>query len=184
MMSSPSLVIVLAEDKRHQNFAWHFLKGLGYGAHQVRNEPLPAGRGSGEQAVRQRYLTSVLALRERASRAATALVVVIDADKSSVGDRQRELAEELRSQALQERQASERIAHLIPKRHIETWVLCLREGQPVSEEQDCKSAISDGDVKPAAEEFYKSMRSGAGPPAYFVPSLCDGLVEALRIPPR
>jgi hypothetical protein len=183
-MFSPSQVIVLAEDQRHLNFAWHFLKSLGYGAHQVRNEPPPAGRGSGEQAVRKRYVTSVLALRERASRAATALVVVIDADKSSVDDRHRELAEELRRQDLPERDASERIAHLVPKRHIETWVLCLRHRQLVPEDQDCKSEVSDGHVKPAAEAFSNFVRSGDSPPAHFVPSLCDGLVEARRIPSR
>lgn len=183
-MSSPSQVIVLAEDKRHQNFAWHFLKGLGYGAHQVRNESLPAGRGSGEQAVRKWYVTSVRALRARASRAATALVVVIDADKSSVDDRQRELAEELRRQDLPERDDSESIAHLVPKRHIETWVLCLRDGQSVPEDRDCKFAVSDGDVKPAADVFHNFVRSADEPPAHFVPSLCDGLLEARRIPAR
>ncbi len=130
------------------------------------------------------YATSVQALRERASRAATALVVVIDADKSSVEDRQRELADELRQQVLPERGTSERIAHLIPKRHIETWVLCLRDGQSVSEERDCKFSVSDGDVKTAAEAFYTWLRSRENPPPHFGPSLCEGLVEARRIPPR
>ena len=175
---------MLAEDKRHQNFAWHFLKGLGYSAHQVRNEPLPAGRGSGEQAVRKWYVTSVRALRDRVSRAATALVVVIDADKFTVDDRQRALAEELRQQSLPAREASERIAHFVPKRHIETWVLCLRGDQSVSEDRDCKFDVKDADVKPAAEAFYTCVRSVDCPPAHFVPSLCAGLVEARRIPAR
>lgn len=184
-MSRPSQVIVLAEDKRHLNFARHFLKGLGYGSHQVRNIPLPAGHGCGEQLVRKRYAESVSALREReGKKTATALLVIIDADTLSVADRQKQLQQELLERALPSRGASEAVTHLIPKRSIETWILCLGGQQSISENQAYKFSVQDGDVKAAAQAFRAAVRSVGGPPTHFVPSLCDGLIEARRIPSR
>lgn len=52
-MSRASQVIVLAEDAMHQRFVLRYLERLGHSNHDVRFEPLPAGRGCGEQWVRE-----------------------------------------------------------------------------------------------------------------------------------
>ncbi len=54
-MNKPSEVIVLAEDRRQQNFARGYLKSWGYEKRKVRFLALPAGRGAGEQYVRGRF---------------------------------------------------------------------------------------------------------------------------------
>lgn len=80
----PSEVVILAEDERHRNFVQHYLKGRGFRNDALRFEPLPVGRGCGEQWVRERYANAVKAYRQRAARAKSALVVAIDADVNEV----------------------------------------------------------------------------------------------------
>jgi len=88
-------VIVLAEDQRHQRFVSHYLKQRGYSQHDIRFEELPAGRGCGEQWVRERYGNAVAAYRARSARARTALIVAIDADVGDLDRRIRQLREAL-----------------------------------------------------------------------------------------
>jgi hypothetical protein len=84
-----------------------------------------------------------------------ALVVAIDADISTVAQRENELETALAEVGELRRQADEAIVLLIPKRHIETWILCLL-GEHVDEVTGYKSR---GDVhqqiKPAALTFYE-----------------------------
>jgi len=47
-MSKPSLVTVLAEDRRQQNFLRGLLKEAGYEIRNIRFQALLAGRQSGE----------------------------------------------------------------------------------------------------------------------------------------
>src|SRR6202035_3933017 len=94
-MNKLSRVIILAEDQRHQRFARHYLTRLGYQNHEIQNEDLPSGRGCGEQWVRTRYAKNVLAFRNRAVRAETALIVVIDANNGDIGRRIQQLQDAL-----------------------------------------------------------------------------------------
>ena len=64
-MGRASQVIVLAEDQRHQRFVRRYVERLGYTIHDVRFESLPAGRGCGEQWVREHYTAAVKAYRWR-----------------------------------------------------------------------------------------------------------------------
>ena len=174
-MSKPSQVIVLTEDRRQQTFVRRYLERANYSYHQIQLEPLPAGRGSGEQWVRQRYAKNVEAYRARAARAATALVVVIDADTRTVSHR----IGQLRESAV--RGTDEKISHLIPKRNIETWILCLR-GNAVDEETDYhdEQGIED-QIKPAAETFFDWSRPNAGLSAHCVESLRLAIPEIQRL---
>jgi hypothetical protein len=90
-----SQVIVLVEDERHQRFVRAYLQQLSFTPHDIRLEPLPSGRGSGEAWVRTRYASAVRAYRARAARAQTALVVAIDADTGEGARRARQLEESL-----------------------------------------------------------------------------------------
>jgi hypothetical protein len=132
-MVSPSLVVVLAEDRRQQEFIRRFLTRL-YSPRQIRLAPLPSG-GSGEQWVRKHYSIEVKAFRTRAAKAKTALIVAIDADTGTVDTRQRQLAAILDSAEIKPRLIAEPIVYLIPKRNVETWILCLTE-TAVEEETD------------------------------------------------
>jgi hypothetical protein len=171
-VSRASQVIVLAEDRRHQNFVRRYLYRVGYERHDIRLEDLPNGRGCGEQWVRERYAKAVA--RFRARRARTALVVVVDADTHSVTDRLGQLPGN--------RSPEEAIAILIPKRHIETWILCLNGGT-VNEESDYRAQAIDHLIKPAALAVWAWARNAATTvPLRCVESLRTALAELRRIP--
>jgi hypothetical protein len=170
-VSKASQVIILAEDQRHQRFVRHYLYRLGYQLHHIRLESLPNGRGSGEQWVRDRHTKSVAAYRARHAR--TALIVVIDADNHSVQQRLRQLPGS--------RSPEEAIAVLIPKRHIETWILCLN-GENVDEETDYHSRELDHLIKPGAVTAWDWTRDATTVPSHCVESLLTAFPEFRRIP--
>src|SRR5271169_719860 len=85
-MPRPSMVIVLVEDQRHEMLVRRYLRKRGMERHQITVIPFPSGKGSAEQWVRTRFAKEVGAYRRRTAgaKAATALVVTIDADSNSV----------------------------------------------------------------------------------------------------
>jgi len=104
---------------------------------------------------------------------ALALVVVIDADLAPVKQRVDEL------DARSPRQPGERIALVIPRRNIETWIRFLT-APPVDEETDYKPRNPDfGDTRQAA----KALAALSTPPADAPDSLRQFFVEAARILP-
>ena len=182
-MSKPSLVIVLAEDARQQRFVRKFLREKGIGNHQIRLEPLPGGRGCGEQWVRERYPNAVRAYRARTAggKAKSALVVVIDADTEPTERRQGQLREMLIQSQLFERVKGEAIVHLIPKRNIETWVLFLND-RKVDEQTDYKQTPGVDELIGDAARIFQALTSGARSVGLeCVPSLVLGISEASRL---
>jgi hypothetical protein len=168
-------ITILAEDKRHQSFVLRYLKSLGCNMRKVRREPLPNGIGAGEQWVRDRYAESVYELRRRSEN--IALIVVIDADTHDVSKRRIQLEEELP----RPREARERIIYFIPKRNIETWILCL-DGQIVDETENHRSdhGIEDR-IGSAAGVFYSWTGPNAAIPSHCIPSLSAAIPEAQRL---
>jgi hypothetical protein len=180
-VNRPSLVTVLAEDERHVRFVHRYLRRLGYTNHEIRIEPLPSGRGCGEQWVRERYAQAVKAFRSRAARARSALVVAIDADTEPVSRRLQQFRESLRLVQQPDRDDAEAIAHLIPKRSIETWLLCLT-GKDVDEDTDYRREANVDDlIRPAAEKFFDWSRPNVVPPARCVDSLLLAIQETRRL---
>lgn len=180
-MSKPSQVIVLAEDERHQRLVRQYLHRLGRSRHEIRFEPLPNGRGCGEQWVRERYPKAVISYRGRSARAETALIVAIDADTGDADRRLRQFREALEQAGFGARTEDEAIVHLIPKRNVETWVLCL-SGRRVDENTDySKEGGIDELIKPAAITFFSWSRPNATPPAPCVPSLLAAIPEVRRL---
>ena len=180
-MPKPSRVIVVAEDQRHQSFIRRYLRRLGYTFHDVYFEDLPSGRGCGEQWVREHYARAVAAYRARCAHAQTALVVTIDADNGDVGRRLQQLQSALTGASLVARGPTEKIAHLIPKRNIETWILCLH-GDPVDETTDYRHDQRIGQIiGPAAETFFQWSRTNFQVPSHCVPSLLSAIPEVRRL---
>jgi len=187
-MSRRSLVTILAEDQQQQRFAYRYLKQRGYLPHEIHAEELPK-KGSGEQWVRLRYANNVAAYRTQADSPRTGLVVMIDADTGVIARRGKQLNTALTEAGSHSRGPNEKIAHLIPKRNVETWILCLNDrrpnGQPVNEEEDYKHHSEarniDELIRPAVEAFHAWSRSNVVPPAHCVPSLRSAIPEVRRI---
>ena len=180
-MGKPSQVIVLAEDGRHEGFVRRYLYRLGYSRHDIRFEPLPSGRGCGEQWVRARYAAEVKEYRARSACAKTALVVAVDADTGDVNRRLFQLSDALIQAQLASRAGGELIAHLIPKRSIETWILCLND-RHVDEDTDySQEAGIDRQIPSAAIAFFEWSRANVTPPGHCIPSLRLAIPEVRRL---
>lgn len=121
-------VIILCEDRAHANFIHHHLKKRGFD-HRI----LPKEAGSGKQFVLESYATQVKAYRSKANHLSVALLTIIDADTQTVEQTHARLKERLQKADIEQRQADERIAVLVPKRNIETWMVYLL-GSTVDEE--------------------------------------------------
>lgn len=180
-MSSPSRVVVVAEDQRHKSFAQRYLERIGFNAHQIYFESLPSARGCGEQWVRNRYAKNVAAYRDRAARAESALVVIIDADTGDRSKRIQQLAQALASAGATARTAQERIAHVVPKRSIETWVLYFDRKQ-VDEDTNYSGEPDINDRIPAAAAgLFELSRPKAVIPSGCLPSIVATIPEVRRL---
>ena len=129
-------IIILCEDRAQANFILHHLKKRDFNYRQLRVLPRD-GSGSGQQFVLQKYAAEVKAYRSKANHLSCALITAIDADRREVQNVQQRLEEQLQNAAMENRKTGERIALLIPKRNIETWIVYL-QGTPVDEESDYK----------------------------------------------
>jgi hypothetical protein len=180
-MGNPSQVIALVEDQRQRNFVQRYLQRLGYPLRAIRFEISPTGKGSAEQWVRDQYAKNVGAYRIRAARAETALIVAIDSDNGDVDRRLYQFQSALSVAGLAARTSAETIVHLVPKRNIETWILCLT-GTIVTEEMDYSGQAGiDERIKPAAEELFEWSRPNVVPPNHCVPSLSVAIPEVRRL---
>jgi len=177
-----SLVIVVLEDDRQRMFIYRFLKARGFGPHQLRIEGSPAGRGSAEAWVREALVREMRVYRSRQAR--TGLIVAIDADNYTVGERLHQLDEALKNNGMPTVAEDERIARLVPKRNIETWILCLN-GLDVDETTDYKSSRNDWNdlTRNAAATLSEWNRGNIPVPASCIDSLRTGLKELERIRP-
>jgi len=180
-MAKPSLVIVLIEDSRQQQLVFRYLRRIGLEPHAMRFV-LPTS-GSGEQWVRERFPIEVDAYRRRSARTATKLIAVIDADNLTVQDRLGQLDQKLQENAFELiRMEADQVARLVPRRNIETWILCLN-GTAVDEETDYKRTRNDWAelIRPAADALYTWSRPNAQVPDHCVPSLRHGIGELRRL---
>ena len=119
-MSKASQIIVLCEDKAHEVFVKRFLKkGWGVKPRAIRVLSYPNGKGSGKKHVVDNISSEAEALRKR--HASTILLVIQDADELSVD----QVKSNLDAQLPSPRDNNERIAYIIPKWHIQTWIAYL-----------------------------------------------------------
>ena len=179
-MAKPSEVIVLVEDNRQQQIIRRNLRRIGMEARAMRFE-LPSS-GSGEQWVRERFPVEVAAYRNRRTRAETKLIIIIDADNSTLLERLAQLDRSLQDANIELIRDGEQVARLIPRRNIETWILCLNTIE-VDEEIDYKRTRNDWSelIPPAVETLYAWSRPNAHIPDSCITSLQHGLGELRRL---
>ena len=180
-MSKPSIVIIVVEDDHHEMLVRRYLKKRGLVEREMRIRHSPSGQGSAENWVRKTFADEVSRYRSR--HAQTALIVVIDADIATVQHRLKQLGQALRTSGKEiVDHGKERIARLIPKRNIETWISCLN-GQAVDEVTDCKKKNHDWNelIPPAAETLFQWTRLSAEPPNHCTDSLLHGIKELKRL---
>src|SRR5208282_6656930 len=179
--SSRVYVIAVLEDARHEMLTRRYLKKRGVGERDMRIERSPSGEGNAEGWVRKTFVKEVNVYRGR--HAKTALIVVIDADTHTVQDRWRQLDRALEDGGKQCFDvAHEQIARLVPKRNVETWILCLH-GHAVDEDADYKKTRDDWhDLIPqAAGTLLEWTHQEAEPPNHCIDSLRSGIRELNRL---
>lgn len=88
MSADRSEIIVLCEGSADERFVRRFLALRGYDLRKVYTRKYPAGRGCGEQFVRENFPKELIELRRRRARA---LIVLIDGDGKSIAQRKAEL---------------------------------------------------------------------------------------------
>ena len=153
MSKSRIQIVLLCEDTQQLVFARHFLEKRGFDKRKI--IPLiPSVAQSGEQFVREKYVSEVKKYRQKCNHLAIALVVMTDADNLSVQQRLNQLSSVLKENNLPDRQKEEAIAVFIPKRNIETWIAYLT-GENVDEEEKKKydKLLKESDCKPQAEDL-------------------------------
>jgi hypothetical protein len=169
-------VIVRCEDIQQRVFLYRYLieKGIGPREIQVRFSP----GGDAKHWVRQQHVIEVRALRSK-PHLSIALVTMLDADDRTVADRKQELDEALVAGGQQRRDPDDRIAVLVPRRNIETWIHRL-EGNVVNE-SDCypRYRREESRCHEAVLEFVR--RCPAQMVAEDPPSLRDGCDELTRL---
>lgn len=181
-MAQPSLVILLVEDNVQERLIYRYLLKCGLKRHQISIEKSTVGKGSAERWVRDRFPAELRACRSR--QAETRLIAVIDADTLTVEERKRQLDTALRQAEtpLLTAQESSQVARLVPKRNIETWILCLN-GEEVTEDDDYKKHHKNTrddwseQISPAANALYELTRRNTQRPQNCVDSLADGIEE-------
>jgi hypothetical protein len=180
-MPSSIYAVVLCEGLQDWVFCRRVLTTLGIAGRDVYPVISPAGKGSGEQFVRENYAKEVAAIRARLARRRAALLVQTDADVLTVAARAKTLANALLAAEVPARGPQEPVAILIPKRNVETWIHFYLSGLPVDEQTVYpKFTGRESECWPAAEAFAENVRNPTVPVGA-PPSLPLALVETRRL---
>jgi len=186
-MSKPTAVIVLCEDNRTFSFTRSYLKKCGIHS-GIR--PVISQGGSGFTFVVNSFPAQVNAYRLAKARIHTWLIAVVDADTGTVAQRLGEMdrglahAQDPRVRAM--RIQDEKIARLVPRRNIETWILALNSST-VNETDNYKRNIKKTDeewsalIPSAADTFFTFTRKDAVLPDDLIDSLRFGIDEMRRV---
>lgn len=146
--------MLLCEDQQHAAFVRRFLAASGLEVRTVRERICPAGAGDA-------WVTAEFPgeLRwYRRSGASTILIVMLDADVRSVDDRHRQLEQACRDAGVEPRRPDERVAIIVPKRNVETWLAWLT-GTAVDEDATYAKLRHERDCDPQAKALARMCRS-------------------------
>lgn len=174
VLSTVSQVIVLCEDAEHQDLIRGYLRERKVVRGRIVLRPLASGAGSAEAMVRIEYPKLVQHIRGR--HAKSLLIVVVDADTQPIENRREQLEEELVKQEMPRIEADDAVCVLVPKRHVETWLVCLNGDAANEQDRYDRRAFPGDKVRAAAKELARTALSGKVP-AKFVASLRTGVAE-------
>ena len=141
-------ITLLCEDSQTDAFVRRFLKHRNFRSRDIRTLPLPSGRHSGEQWVRERYPDELRAIRGRQN---AYLIVVTDADTHATETRRTQLDAECDEKQIPRRDDDDPVLVIVPRRNIETWLEYLGTGNAVDEnttygklnrERDCATQVN------------------------------------------
>ncbi len=175
MPDKPAQIIVRCEDLQQRVFIYRCLvnNGIHPRTIQIRHNP----GGDAKRFVLVQYPIQVKALR-RTPHISKAVISMIDADDRTVEERKREHDKALEESGQEWRVDSDKIAILVPRRNIETWVHHLL-GMAVNEHDEYpRFRGEERKCAPAAEDF--SRRCPHGMRETDLPSLHDGCAELQR----
>jgi hypothetical protein len=142
---------ILSEDLQHAVFVRRFLKGRGFPGHAIREKICPPGSGAGDAYVLAQSPAEVRAQRKR-NYQDVCLITVIDADIFTVGHRIRQTEDRLADRNMDPGGRDERIAVVVPKRRIETWIYYLK-GDDVDESTEYRKLRFESDCLPAVQRL-------------------------------
>jgi hypothetical protein len=175
MSASSVEVVILCEDLQQEVFIRRFLQKRGRARGQFRALISPAGRGSGEQWVRERFPQELKAHRSQRARRNNWLLVATDADARTVQDRLQGFAKACQDANVPFREENEKVVFIVPRRNIETWFAYLR-GETVNEseiyprhdcENDCRCEVD------RLDEMCRQQRLEPVPPPPSLAAACD-----------
>ncbi|HEY85730.1 MAG TPA: hypothetical protein G4N96_11545 [Chloroflexi bacterium] len=180
MSKQQTQFVILCEDTQQEVCVRHFLLERGVHRRKIRVRKNPKGRGAGEQFVRELYSLEVREYRRRSTYQTVALVAVMDADTRTVANSMSWLDQMLVDDFQQQRSADERIALLVPKRNIETWIQYFKTD--VADENEIYPGLNRaGDCKIDVQRFAKTdcfnNLPATAPPSLH--SACDELWKIL-----
>ena len=144
-------VVLLCEDLQTDAFVRRFLRHRNFRNRDIDTRPLPSGRQSGEQWVREEYPDELRAIRGRQN---AYLIVVTDADTNTTAARRAQLDAACRREGVRQRDDRDPVLVIIPRRNIETWLAYLG-GAPVDEGREYRKLKRDGDCVAQADALFR-----------------------------
>lgn len=124
-------IVVLCEDRQHESFVRRFLREVGWNTRSLRIERPPAGRGSAERYVHERFPVELQAVRSKGGERAY-LIVMVDGDSRGVKGRRESLGEACSRQQTEPPRDADHVLVCVPTWNIETWFAYLG-GETVDE---------------------------------------------------
>ncbi len=163
-------LVVLCEDTQHETFIGRFLERRDWNTRRIRWERGPAGRGSAEQFVRQRFPKELQGYRSRRNHVDQGLVVMLDGDAVGLEGRLRSLDESCRGCNVEPRRDDDRVAVFVPTWRIETWFAYLDGEERISEtRRDYPGLDRPSDCRRHVDTLIQMCHAGAprepAPPA-------------------
>lgn len=158
MSSRRVKIVLLCEDSQQEAFARRFLEGMGWNTRELRVEKSPSASGSAEQWVRERFPVELKIYRQRKAKAASGLIVMIDADAREVQDRINEFEEACNATHVPYRTDDDAVAIAVPRRNIETWIHYLN-GEQVGEEEAYQKLEKERLCQPAVNNLVRLCKT-------------------------
>lgn len=170
-------VIVLCEDKRTFEFVKCYLAERNFVTGRIRRSRISAGKGSGEQRVRERFGNEVQSFRSK-SYQNQLLLVITDSDRYSSEKRTKQLHDQLVKENIEPIGKDEKIGVFIPTWCIESWFL-YAYGQQAGLNADDKNKWGDfarqnklGSSRVIAKRFHNEV---------CIKPFADDFPESLRV---